>query len=119
MKKIGFFVSLILTASSAFASNLIVVVDGNSGATGAEIRYFKLENEFGKAQLFVLDQNSQGCRVPVSILKELGIDPIQFGLSLRNIRGNEGINLTCYMSQDQKDSRLLANRIEVVSWPRP
>jgi hypothetical protein len=119
MKIIGLMTIVLLIGQVVVAGNLDVMKDGSAGAIGGEVRYFKLENEFGKAQLFILNQNNQGCRIPVAMLKELGIDPIQFGTNLRNVKGNDGATLTCYMSEEQFGSRLLANRIEVTSWPRP
>lgn len=119
--KIVFLILTLVASTTSLASSLSVVKDGTNGsmAVGAEVRYFKLENEFGKSQLFVLTEGNQGCRIPTQMLKDLGIDPIQFGLILRNTRGNEGVVLTCYMSDEQFNSRLIANRIEVTSWPRP
>lgn len=119
MKILGLILTT-LFCSTLFAGTMDVMEEGSTGAQGAEVRYFKLENEFGKSYLFLLtENNTQACRIPTSMLKDLGIDPIQFGMTLRNVRGTDGVHLTCYMSKEQLGSRLIASRIEVTSWPRP
>lgn len=104
---------------TASAGMLDVRADGSGGSVGGEVRYFKLETQLGKPHLFVLDSNNQACRVPVELFKELGIDPIQFGMSLRNVKGNDGIVLTCYVTAEEMGKRFFAHKIEVTSWPRP
>ncbi|MBY0383648.1 hypothetical protein K2X05_00690 [bacterium] len=93
--------------------------DNSSSSIGGEVRYFKLETQLGKPHLFVLDSMNHACRVPIELFKELGIDPIQFGMSLRNIKETDGIILTCYITTEEMGKRFFAYKIEVTSWPRP
>lgn len=119
MKALILIASLFLSSSS-FAGIMDVMKEGGTfGLNGGEVRYFKLETDLGQPHLFLLNDKNQGCRIPVTQLKELGIDPIQFAISLRNIRGNDGMVLTCHMSEEQFNTKLRATSIVVVSWPRP
>lgn len=118
MRILGF-VIVLLASLNVFAGTLDVMKEGATASVGGEVRYFKLETEFGKPHLFLLNSYNQGCRIPVPLLKDLGIDPVQFGQTLRNVRGNDGVNVTCHMTEKEFGSHLFANRIEVTSWPRP
>lgn len=109
----------LLVNATANAGMLDVRTDDSGSSIGGEVRYFKLETELGKPHLVVLDTNNQACRIPLNLFKNLGIDPIQFGISLRNIRGNEGLILTCYVTKEEMGKRFFADKIEVSSWPRP
>lgn len=107
----------LLFVAPALAGIMEVVQEGGSVVVnGGEVKYFKLENDGEKAQLYLLNDKDQGCRIPVSQLKDLSIDPVQFGLNMKNVRGLDGLSLTCYMTREQFVSRFLTTRIQVSSW---
>lgn len=103
---------------NSYAGTLGIVKDGTSGTIGGEIKYFKIETDLGKPHIFIVDSFNQACRIPIALLKDLGIDPVQLGNNLRNVRGNDGLILTCYMTEEESLKRFFAYRIDVESWPR-
>ena len=108
---------LMFLAQNALAGSLFVQVDGTSSGFGSELKYFSLEDRSGTKYLYLQSKSDDSCRVPVQMLKNLGIDPLQAGNLLLN-SGSAAPIFECRMTKEQLGKTRVAHDISFTSFPK-
>ena len=117
--KAVFLSSIFVLTSSLYAGQLFVMRGEPSAAIGAEVSSYSLDSAKGSAELLLTDVQNQNCRISISMLKDLGIDPLQLALSMVNTRNGDGPILTCYTTKEQDGAEGRAYRISIYNYPKP
>lgn len=110
--------TVLLLAQAASAGSLFVQVDGASSGFGSELKYFSLEDRGGHKYLYLQNKSDDSCRVPIEMLKNLGIDPLQAGNLLLN-SGSAAPLFECRMTKEQLGKTRVAHDISFTSFPKP
>lgn len=110
--------ALLASSLTASAGTLLISVNGSKNLTGGELRFYRLEHVSGLPYLYLENKQGGVCRVPVAVLKNYGLDPLQTAHLLLTSEEPAPI-LVCSIPQVEISSTKIATDITFTSFIAP
>ena len=110
--------ALLVSSFSASAGTLLISVNGSKNLTGGELRFYRLEYVSGLPYLYLENKQGGVCRIPVAVLKNYGLDPLQTAHLLLTSEEPAPI-LICNIPKDEMNSTKIATDITFTSFVSP